>query len=97
MAGLPVSEVMSALASLSGWEYHEGTLRKTFVLPSYPAGLMFASAVGTLAESMDHHPDLHIGYKKVTITLTTHDAGNAVTQHDLMLAQRIEGLGYPSK
>ena len=58
---------------------------------------MFASAVGTLAESMDHHPDLHIGYKKVTITLTTHEAGNVVTHHDLTLSQRIEGLGYRSR
>ncbi|MFZ4829016.1 MAG: 4a-hydroxytetrahydrobiopterin dehydratase [Phototrophicaceae bacterium] len=97
MAGLPVSEIMTALASLEGWEYVEGGLRKTFTLPSYTAGLMFASAVGTLAESMNHHPDLHIGYKKVTISVMTHDDGNVVTQHDLTLAQRIEGLGYPSK
>ena len=97
MAGLPVSEIMSALASLEGWQYADGTISKTFTFPNYPAGLMFASAVGTLAESLNHHPELLIGYKRVIVTFTTHDDGSVITQYDLNAAQRIEQLGYPSR
>ena len=45
--------------------------------------------IGFFAEQANHHPDLDIRYTKVTMTLSTHDAGG-ITQNDLDLAQRIE-------
>jgi len=68
-------EVYDALKTLNGWESQDNRLIKTYVVPTYLAGLTFASAIGTLAEAHNHHPDLYIGYKKVRVELMTHDAG----------------------
>ena len=97
MAALTEAAAKEAVATLNGWEYADGKISKTYALPNYPAGLMFASAVGTLCEGMNHHPDMHIGYKKVTVTFTTHDAGNTVTEKDVAAARAVEGLGYPTE
>lgn len=93
---LSEADIQSALADMDGWSYSDGKISKTYELPSYTAGLAFATAVGTLAEGMNHHPDMSIGYKKVTVTFTTHDDGNVVTQKDIDAAKRIETLGYPN-
>ena len=44
---------------------------------------------------MDHHPDLTIGYKKVKVSFTTHDAGSKVSAADVKAAKAVEALGYP--
>lgn len=67
-------------------------MSRTFAFPSYLAGLEFANAVGREAERQNHHPDIVIGYKKVTVTTTTHDAGNTVTGRDRALAEAIDTL-----
>jgi 4a-hydroxytetrahydrobiopterin dehydratase len=91
------SEIQEALSHLQGWEREGDKLIKTYKLPSYAAGLMFATAVGTLAEGHDHHPDLYIGYKKVRVEFTTHDAGNKISRKDVDIAQAIEALPYPKE
>lgn len=92
---LSENEILSALANLEGWEYAGGKISKTYTLPSYTAGLAFATAVGVIAEGLNHHPDLTILYKKVVVTFTTHDSGNVVTQNDIDAAKKVESLGYP--
>jgi 4a-hydroxytetrahydrobiopterin dehydratase len=89
------AEVYDALKSLSGWEHQDNRIVKTYEVPAYLAGLTFASAIGTLAEAHNHHPDLYIGYKKVRVELSTHDAGNRVSHLDIALARAIDGLHYP--
>lgn len=95
MHPLDDAAIAEALTTLNGWSHADGAISKTYTLPNYPAGLMFASAVGALCEALDHHPDMTIGYKKVTVRFTTHDAGSAVTDKDLAAARAIEALGYP--
>jgi 4a-hydroxytetrahydrobiopterin dehydratase len=99
MANTPLtdSQIDHALQSLAGWTRDGDLLVKTYALPSYMAGLAFASAVGTVCEGMDHHPDMYIGYKKVRISFSTHDAGSKITQKDVDAASAIESLGYPKK
>lgn len=92
---LTAKEINDALESLTGWEAKNDMLVKTFTLPSYLAGLAFATAVGTICEGMDHHPDMSIGYKKVTISFTTHDADSKITAADVKAAKAVEALGYP--
>lgn len=92
---LTEAEITSALSNLNGWAYSDGSITKTYQLPSYTAGLAFASAIGIVAEGLNHHPDLTIGYKKVTVLFTTHDDGNVVTEKDIEAAKRIEALEYP--
>lgn len=97
MAATPLNdaEVIEKLANLPGWERDGGTIKKTYHVDKYLSGLAFASAVGTIAEGFDHHPDLFIGYKKVEVAFTTHDAGSQITQKDIDVASAIEALPYP--
>jgi len=89
------SEITAALATLTGWERDGDSLTKTYKFTSYLAGIAFASAVGVLSEGADHHPDLTIGWRKVTVSYSTHDAGDKISQNDIDLARAIDGLGYP--
>jgi 4a-hydroxytetrahydrobiopterin dehydratase len=88
---LSVDEIASALAGLKGWRSSGGEIEKAFEFPTYKDGLVFACAVGYLADGMDHHPDLTIGYRRVKIVLSTHDAGG-ITEFDVRLAKKVESL-----
>lgn len=94
MARTPLtdSEIAEALASLPGWEHSGGSLTKTFRLAKYLDGLTLATEIGQMAEQMDHHPMIVIGWKRVTVTFSTHDAGNKVTAWDVKAAAAVESL-----
>lgn len=96
---IPMSEaaIVKSLKKLDGWTFTRDTLEKTFSFNSYLAGLAFATAVGTIAESYDHHPDMLVKWRSVTISFSTHDAGNKVTAIDFKLAEAIETLPYKPK
>jgi 4a-hydroxytetrahydrobiopterin dehydratase len=86
--------VTEQLSVLPGWERDGDKIQKLFKLDSYLAGLAFASAVGVVAEGLDHHPDILIGWRKVTVSFSTHSAGNKITSLDLEAAAAIEALPY---
>ena len=88
---LPQTELDQLLAGLESWQQRANEITRTFTLPSFPAALMFASAVGQLAERADHHPDILIIYRKVTLTLSTHSAGG-LTEKDFSLAAQIDAI-----
>ena len=94
-AALTDQQVTERLSKLSGWTREGGTISKTFKLDTYMAGLAFASAIGTVCEARNHHPDMLIGWRKVTVSFTTHDAGNQLTEKDFDAAEAIDALGYP--
>lgn len=77
------------LQELLGWKVDDGQLTKTFEFGAYLTGLEFAMTVGQEAERRDHHPDMNIGWRKVTISLSTHDEGG-ITEKDTGLARYIE-------
>lgn len=79
------------LAEHSDWAITGETLTKTFSHSSFAAAIGFVAGVGVLAEKAFHHPDIDIRYSKVTISLTTHDAGG-LTRNDTDLAAQIEQL-----
>lgn len=89
------SDITTALETLNGWQRDGDAITKTFSFTSYLAGIAFASAVGVLSEGADHHPDLHIGWRKVTVRYNTHDAGGKITHKDIDLARAIEAMKYP--
>lgn len=89
------TQITARLSQLSGWMREGGTISKTFKLDSYMAGLAFASAVGTVCEARNHHPDMTIGWRKVTVSFSTHDAGNQLTALDFDAAEAVDALGYP--
>lgn len=97
MATTPLTdaEITEKLELLDGWEREGDMITKTFKLDSYMAGLALATAIGTIAEGFDHHPDLYIGYKTVKVSFTTHDAGHKISQKDIDAAAAIDALPYP--
>ena len=97
MATPPLNEaaIVERLTELNGWQRDDNKITKTWQFDSYLAGLAFAVAVGTVCEGRDHHPDLFIGWRKVRVSFTTHDAGNKLSYKDFDAADAIERLGYP--
>ena len=91
------AEVKTGLAKLNGWARDGDELVKAFQFDSYLAGLAFASGVGVIAEGLNHHPDMVIGWRRVKVSFTTHDAGSKLTYKDFAAAEAIDGLGYPSR
>lgn len=94
-AALSDNDITAGLSQLTGWERSGDSITKTYKFESYAAGLAFASAAGIVADGKDHHPDIFIGWKKVTLTFTTHDAGSKISQKDLDTAAAIDALGFP--
>jgi len=92
---LTEAQIAERLPQLNGWQIEGMMLKKTFQMETYMAGLAFASAVGTVCEALDHHPDIHIGWRKVTVSFTTHDVGNVLTESDFRVARAVDGLNYP--
>jgi 4a-hydroxytetrahydrobiopterin dehydratase len=76
------------------WIDSQGALERTFELPSFPEAIAFVSRVAALAEEANHHPDITISYKKVTLRWTTHSAGG-ITDLDYELAARTNELVEP--
>lgn len=89
MALLPDDEITRELASLPGWERAGREIRRVYSFPDFKGSMAFVGRVAELAEAMDHHPDILINYSRVTLTLSSHDAGG-ITERDIRLARRID-------
>ncbi len=87
---LSSEQIESALASLPGWSFEDDKLTKAFKLADFREALALIVRIGLEAEAANHHPELWNVYSCVTISLSTHDAGNKVTQKDVDLALAIE-------
>jgi 4a-hydroxytetrahydrobiopterin dehydratase len=74
------------------WALEGGKLCCTFEAATFLAGIRFVHEVAKLAEAADHHPDIDIRWRKVTLRFVTHDAGNRVTAIDARLAGECELL-----
>ncbi len=75
-----------------GWDEADGRLRREFEFENFSEAFAFMTRVALLAESAGHHPEWWNVYGRVSITLTTHDAGNTVTEADRRLAAAIDQL-----
>ncbi|MCW5939467.1 MAG: 4a-hydroxytetrahydrobiopterin dehydratase [Fimbriimonadaceae bacterium] len=84
-------EAAGALSEIPEWSLEHGMLTRLCEFPTYKDGLVFAMAVGYVADKLNHHPDLHVGYGKVRVATVTHDAGG-LTAYDFELARRVDGL-----
>ena len=88
---LNADELERLVGRLPGWTVRESSLVKTFSFDAYLDGIAFVNRLAQEAEKMNHHPDLQVGWRKVTVTLSTHSAG-AVTGLDAQLAEKAEAL-----
>lgn len=74
------------------WTEIENQLVKEFIFKDFTHAWGFMTKVAFVAEKMNHHPEWTNVWNKVTIRLSTHDAGNIITEKDRNLAQAIENL-----
>lgn len=92
---LTPSQIQEALAGLDGWVLEQSKLLKVYKLNDFKAALAFINLVGAEAERLNHHPDIHNSWNRVTLSLCTHDAGGQVTEKDLTLARAIQSICLP--
>ena len=91
MARLSDSEIDERLGGLDGWKRSGDAIVKEFDNGDFKGSVEFVNKLTPAAEEMNHHPDLEISWKTVTVTITTHSEGG-LTEGDFELAQRIDAL-----
>jgi 4a-hydroxytetrahydrobiopterin dehydratase len=74
------------------WTEQDGALHCEFVFADFSEAFAFMTRVAFLAERADHHPDWSNSWNRVSISLSTHSAGNVVTDADRALAAAIDEL-----
>ncbi len=86
---LAEQEIQTQLQQLSGWSREQDAIRKQFTLASFPGAIAFMTRLGF--DAADHHPDILINYKRVTLTYSTHSEGGR-TQKDFDGARQADDL-----
>jgi 4a-hydroxytetrahydrobiopterin dehydratase len=81
MSKIDAKVVLGRMAELPGWTYEAEAIRRQFVFAGFADAVTFVVRLGFVAEGADHHPDLLISYKRVTVTYSTHSDGG-VTEKD---------------
>jgi 4a-hydroxytetrahydrobiopterin dehydratase len=81
--------IQRELGSLTGWSRRGDALTRTYQFRNFVDAMEFVNRVASIAEGANHHPDIDIRYSKVTLVLSTHDAGG-ITSNDLGLARAID-------
>ncbi len=84
-------EAQQRLKALAGWELDGASIARTFTFGGFPDALAFVVRLGFDAEAADHHPDILINYKRVTLTYTTHSEGG-LTDKDFAGAAKASDL-----
>ncbi len=77
------------LLSLPSWRRSGPAILRTYRFESFGDAMAFANRVAGLAEAQDHHPDILVRYREVTLTLSSHDAGG-LSERDFRLARQID-------
>lgn len=81
--------IQRELGSLPGWSRRGELLTRIYTFRNFVESIDFVNRIAVIAEGMNHHPDIDIRYSRVTLVLSTHDAGG-ITQKDLELAKSID-------
>ena len=84
-------QIILALGTLPDWKKTGDVIARTFQFKDFPAAMDFTNAVAALAEQAQHHPNIDVRWNKVTLALSTHDAGG-LTEKDFALARQCDAL-----
>ncbi len=84
-------QIAKFLENSPEWTSIDSRIERVVRFPTYLEGVDFVRAIAEMAETINHHPDLILSWRKVTIQLTTHSE-NGVTQRDLDMAGKINTL-----
>jgi 4a-hydroxytetrahydrobiopterin dehydratase len=89
MAKLTSEQVAALGASLPGWSVDGEVIRRTYEFKNFVEAMAFVTKVAILSEKANHHPDIDIRWNRVSLALTTHDAGG-LTEKDTDLAAAVD-------
>lgn len=84
--------VAEALETLPGWSGGSHSITRSFEFDDFRSAVAFLLRVAFEAEERNHHPEIENVYNQVTLSLSTHDAGNKVTEMDLDLARAVNSI-----
>ena len=84
-------QVAEALQKLTSWILQGDQIERLLTFENFVAAMVFVNKVAEIAEEEQHHPDIRIVYNRVTLALTTHDAGG-LPQKDFQVARRIDAV-----
>jgi 4a-hydroxytetrahydrobiopterin dehydratase len=84
-------QVAESLQNLTQWTLQGNQIERLLTFENFVDAMIFVNKVAEIAEEEGHHPDIRIVYNRVTLALTTHDAGG-LTQKDFQMARRIDSL-----
>lgn len=85
------AEISTAAAKLPGWSVVNGKLHREYKFGGFPEAFGFMATAAPTIQKMDHHPEWFNVYNRVTVDLSTHDAGG-ITQKDIDLATLLESI-----
>ena len=88
---LSPQDVERRLGELDGWTVENGKLHRDLQFADFVQAFGFMARVALLAEAANHHPEWFNVYNRVSIDLSTHDAGG-ISRYDFELAEKINGL-----
>lgn len=83
-------KIEEELIKLSGWERDGNKIVKTFEFESFGDGVKFIYDLTPFFNSIDHHPDIEINYKKIKFSLTRFSVGERITERDFTVAKKVE-------
>ena len=89
---LSKEEILEKLKEVVGWTYANNKISKTFVFPSFKEAVFMVNKLQPFCDKIDHHPDIHIYYKKIVFDLQRFDVGGKVTERDFTVAKEIERI-----
>lgn len=85
------AEIRAHLALVSGWQLADGAIEKTFVFRNYHETLGFVNALGWIANTEDHHPELRVTYDRCVVRFDSHDVAG-ISLNDFICAARADAL-----
>lgn len=88
---LEPEDLQAALKKHPEWELEGAMLTRVIEFEEFMEGIDFVNDLAEIADELQHHPDILVQFTRVTLTLTTHEAGG-ITEADLDLAARIDNL-----
>ena len=88
---LSEDEIGREMDGLDGWTREGNAIRKQYTLGGFPDAVAFVARLAFDAEAADHHPDITINFKRVTLVFSTHSAGG-LTQKDFDGARKVDAL-----
>jgi 4a-hydroxytetrahydrobiopterin dehydratase len=90
-AKLTDTEINEGLTEISGWSINDGKLFRELIFANFIEAFSFMTSVAIISEKQNHHPEWFNVYNKVSVHLSTHDAGG-ITQKDFTLASSINKI-----